>query len=254
MQHEWTQLELQVADFDGFLDGLMTELTLKINVLRLKLKSYTAWADLAEVLKFAGTALITFLTAILALLLSFLVDFSQYSPNVTPINSTEYLDPSINFGFALAVLSISTALGLMILIVRYCGWEKKARTMDSIYKKAMSVMSDLPHTQQQLKLVTCPEAFDMLKTSFLAREFKFYMETMKDINDHISFESQTNHLPAFYDINLKNKQDQVAYHEKLLQVMQDERKAEQALYRQLYKNARPSGVSSSGYPAGHLLV
>lgn len=247
MQHEWTQLELQVADFDGFLDGLMTELTLKSNVLRLKIQSYTKWADMAEVLKFAGTALITFLTAVLALLLAFLVDYSQYDASTAAVNGTEDLDPTINFSFALAVLTISTSLGLMILIVRYCGWEKKARTMETIYKKAMNVMADLPHTQQQLKLVTCPEAFDMLRTSFLAREFKFYMETMKDINDHSSFESQTNHLPAFYNINLRNKQDQVAYHERLLRVMQEEREAEMALYRQLQRSARPT-VTSASYP------
>jgi len=84
----------------------------------------------------------------------------------------------------------------------------------------------------------------------LAREFKFYMETMKDINDHISFESQTNHLPAFYDINLRNKQDQVAYHEQLLEVMRNERDAETALYEQLQRSARPSFSlsSSSAYP------
>ena len=166
MQHEWTQLELQVSDFDGFLDGLMTELTLKSNVLRLKLKSYTKWSDLSEIFKFVGTAIITFLTAILGLLLAFLVANSQFNPAVSPINSTNDLDPAINFSFAIATLAVSSGLGLMILIVRYCGWEKKARTMVAFKHWAMisshrtpcyPLIQPVRHTSPQQNSKACTE-------------------------------------------------------------------------------------------------
>jgi hypothetical protein len=225
-RHQWRQLYEQMADFDTFIDGLLGELTLKSNVLRLKMQSYSGWYDRSQIANFASTSVIALMTATLAIIGGYLVA-------ATPsYNSTDDIHPAIPFSFTITILFISSAAGLLMILVKYRGWKKKADAISTIYRRSMDVMADLPCAQQQLKLVRSYEEFDLLRTSFMAREFKFYMETLRSINEHLSFESQTRHLPDFYNINLRNREDQRAYHQDLLQVLVEERTVERDLQRQ----------------------
>lgn len=255
------ELQRQKRDFSRFIDSLVSTLTLKANVLRLKMNSYKAWETRVQVILFCGAASISLITGFEVMYAAFQVGAQSAAaaaplvplaiegnattmvpdPNAgsdIPLTAENALRPGEVLAFSLVVFVLATIMGLITTINKFRGWKDESDAMSTIYDKANLVISDLPNTQHQIKFVTCPEELELLRTAFMAREFKLYSETLRSIGMHLSFESLTNHLPGFYALNVRNMQDEQVYEAELLSIM-DQR-------RQLMNSFGTSAEGTSG--------
>ena len=148
-----------------------------------------------------------------------------------PLTAENSLEPGEVLAFSLVVFVLATAMGLITTVNKFRGWKDESDAMATISDKANLVIADLPNTQHQIKFVTCPEELELLRSAFMAREFKLYSDTLRSMSAHLSFESLTNHLPGFYALNVRNLQDEQVYEAELLSIMEQRRQLVESLNR-----------------------
>ena len=220
MQYAWAHRDQEMCDLDVAIDGMLAELTLKSSVLRLKARTYARWFDRSQVLQFAASTIVALAAAIQSILSVYLVD----TRNLTSVDT---LPSGFNFGFSMFILLLSSTSAFLTLMVKFRGWKEKADDMNAVYRRSIDVLADLQFTQNKLKTSSTIDMFRVIKEEFFAREYKLYTETVQAINEHLSFDSHTNHVRGFYEVNLKHKGDQAAYYSRLMDMFVDEKVAEQ---------------------------
>ncbi|MDC0367113.1 hypothetical protein OAM67_01665 [bacterium] len=233
------EVQRRKHDMEDFVNTLVATLTLKVNVLRLKAKSYTNWYDKSQVYIIAISVILTALTTTESLIAAYyftvasnnedLRRFLSEQNTTEPVDGSVVLDPATVLAFAAITLLFSTTITFLTAFIRIRGWKQKASDMDVVYNQAMFVITDLPQTLQRLKRVRTIEDLETMRRGFMDREYKLYIETIRAINSHLSYQSQTNHLPAFYDINLKNKRDELNYNAEMIDLANIERLQKDAL-------------------------
>jgi hypothetical protein len=246
----------QVDDFHRHIDHLTSELTIKANVLRLKLRAYANWFDRSQILQFAAASCIALAAAVQALLGEYLTStlgpdsYAEAAGLFVLANNT--LTPAITFGFNMFILLVSSGAGFMTLIVKFRGWKEKADDMNSVYRRSMDVVKDLPSVQHRLRRCTTSAEIEDLKEAFDEREFKFFRETVQDINDHLGFDAHTSHLPGFYAINLQHKRDQLEYTKQLNALVLEERGMQKKMYDDMVAaDPRSSLLFDDGHSSDH---
>ena len=250
-QTVFAEVKKQKQDFDQFIDNLVALLKMKANVLRLKLQSYRKRFAMIETIIFYGSVTIALITGFRVMFAAFKGDtqaLESYNDALTPeltttttttaevspppptttsaadiaqdvLNSiVSSLTPAEILAFDLTVFLLSTAIGAISNTAGKRGWSKKSDAMATAYQQVQMVINSLPDSQMQIKFVVLPEEMHLLRTSFMTQQFKLYTDAVREMSNHLSFQTLTNHLPDQYDLNIRHLEDDHAYQQRLLQI------------------------------------
>ena len=207
------EVQKQKDDMDTYIDNLVAFLKLRADVLRTRQVQYRTYFSIVQVLIFVGSAVIAFITGFRVMYAAYKAGAAaSLAPagNATqPPATTDALNgalaalaPAEVLAFDVTVFLLSASMGLMTTLATFRGWSKKADDMSTVYAKAQITLMAMADSQLQVKFATTPDEIQLLRTTFLTREFKMFLETVRSISDHISFHTLTKHLPAQYNNNV----------------------------------------------------
>jgi hypothetical protein len=222
------ELKKQKKDINAFMDGLISQLKLNVDVLRLKMNSYRACDVQVQTTLLCGTAAISFITGMEVFYKSYnsgaasaatdLVNSSSSSvisdgdtSETATSSSSGGLSPGASLAFSVVVFIIAASMGLLSAVTKFVGRKDKSDAMAQVVFKASAVIADIPQAQQQLKLIQTREELEMRLEAFLGREYKSWLDAMRSIESIMSLQSLTDHLPDFYMLSLRNIRDAHLY-------------------------------------------
>jgi hypothetical protein len=222
------ELKKQKKDINAFMDGLISQLKLNVDVLRLKMNSYRACDVQVQTTLLCGTAAISFITGMEVFYKSYnsgaasavtdLVNSSSSSvisdgdtSETATSSSSGGLSPGASLAFSVVVFIIAASMGLLSAVTKFVGRKDKSDAMAQVVFKASAVIADIPQAQQQLKLIQTQEELEMRLEAFLGREYKSWLDAMRSIESIMSLQSLTDHLPDFYMLSLRNIRDAHLY-------------------------------------------
>ena len=214
------ELKKQKKDINAFMDGLISQLKLNVDVLRLKMNSYRTCDVQVQTTLLCGNAAISFITGMEVFYKSYssgaasaATGLAANSSSVSggSTESTGGLSPGASLAFSVVVFIIAASMGLLSAVTKFVGRKDKSDAMAQVVFKASAVIADIPQAQQQLKLIQTREELEMRLEAFLGREYKSWLDAMRSIESIMSLQSLTDHLPNFYVLSLRNIRDAHLY-------------------------------------------
>ena len=213
------ELKKQKKDINAFMDGLISQLKLNVDVLRLKMNSYRACDVQVQTTLLCGNAAISFITGMEVFYKSYSSGAASAATGLAANSSSvsdEYestggLSPGASLAFSVVVFIIAASMGLLSAVTKFVGRKDKSDAMAQVVFKASAVIADIPQAQQQLKLIQTREELEMRLEAFLGREYKSWLDAMRSIESIMSLQSLTDHLPNFYVLSLRNIRDAHLY-------------------------------------------
>ena len=203
-------------DAINYMTFLIDKISILAQILRLKLLSYSDWYDKAQIGIIVLSSLITLSQAIESEIVN-LVNSSgnSFIPNISK-------GQAITSAFTFFVLSSSAGIGITSAVIKFKGWKAKSNNMNSVYNSALYVVEVLDLLREKLKLTeTEEEITNLLSSSFLTQQYCLYKKTLTAIRKLLPLESQVNHTPDFFSLNLRSAQQRSNYENSLKEILSD---------------------------------